>query len=188
MAESDDLDIEGESPEASATPAKKKGGGLGALLPTILKFAAIGLGALIFIVTVSVVTYNIMNKGGKPQTVVADPSSPYIGRRPIFSWYTDIGTVNTRTKDATTNYTVSVIMHIGYDLNDTVASGELNGRRYELQEFVRRFFAEKYAEQLQPQFERRLKQEIIEQLNTRYLDSAKVREIVFVQLNVNEVF
>ena len=133
MSDSDDLDIEGgESPEASAAPKKGKGGGLGAILPTILKFAAIGIGALIFIVTVAVVTYRIMNSGGKQQTVVTDPSSPYIGRRPIFSWYTDIGTVTTKTKDVT-NYTVTVIMHIGYDQNDTAASSELNGRRYELQ-------------------------------------------------------
>jgi len=188
MSDSDDLDIEGESPEASASPKKKKGGGLRALLPTILKFAAIGIGALIFIVTVSVITYNIMNSGGKQQTVVTDPSSPYIGRRPIYSWYTDIGTVSTRTKDAT-NYTVSVTMHIGYDQNDTAASSELNGRRYELQEFVRRFFAGKTAEDLQgTDKELRLKREIIEQLNTRYLDTAKVREIVFVQLVVNEVY
>ena len=188
MSDSDDLDIEGgESPEASATPKKKKGGGLGALLPTILKFAAIGIGALIFIVTVSVITYNTMNKGGKTQTVVTDPSSPYIGRRPIFSWYTDIGSVTTKTRD-TVNYTVTVVMHIGYDQTDTAASSELNGRRYELQEFVRRYFAGKYAHELQPENESRLKQEIREQLNTRYLDTAKVREIAFIRLDVMEVY
>ena len=187
MSDTDDLDLDGESPEASSTSKKKKGAGLSALLPTILKFAAIGVGALIFIVTVSVITYNIMNSGGKSQTVVTDPSSPYIGRRPLYFWYTDIGTVSTKTRD-TTNYSVTVIMHIAYDPNDTAASGELNGRRYELQEFVRRYFAGKYAAELLPEHEARLKQEIKELLNTRYLDTAKVREIAFIRLDVMEAY
>ena len=186
MSDTDDLDLDGESPEESTTTKKKKGG-LSAILPTILKFAAIGLGALIFIVTVSVITVNVVNKGGKQQTVVNDPSSPYIGRKPIYSWYTDIGTVNTRTKD-TVNHTVTVVMNIAYDPNDTAASGELNGRRFELQEFVRRYFAGKYAAELGPENEARLKQEIKEMLNTRYLDTAKVREIAFIRLEVMEVY
>ena len=187
MSDTDDLDIgDGESPEASSAPKKKKGG-LGALLPTILKFAAIGIGALIFIVTVSVITVNVVNKGGKAQTQASDPSSPYIGRRPIYAWYTDIGSVTTKTRD-TANYSVTVVMHIAYDQTDTAASGELSGRRYELQEFVRRYFAGKYATELQPENETRLKNEIKEALNTRYLDTAKVREIAFITLNVQEVY
>jgi len=108
----DDME-EGEAPEAGP---KKKKGGLGALLPTLLKFAAIGIGALLFIVTVSVITYNIMNDGGKTQTNVTDPSSPYIGRKPIFAWYTDIGTITTRAQD---NLSVSVVVNLGYDQTDT---------------------------------------------------------------------
>ena len=188
---SDNLDEaleEGETPEQSAAPKKKKGGGLKAIIPTILKFAAIGLGALIFIVTVAVITYNIMNSGGKSQTTVADPSSPYIGSRPIFSWYTEIGSVTTRTRDTSPPYAVTVVIHIGYDQNDAAAASELNGRRSELQEFIRRYFAGKFATELQTEHERRLKQEIIEQLNTRYLDTAKIREIAFIQLDIMEVF
>ncbi|MCL1835910.1 MAG: flagellar basal body-associated FliL family protein [Treponema sp.] len=188
MSDTDDLDIgDGESPEASSAPKKKKGG-LGALLPTILKFAAIGIGALIFIVTVSVITVNVVNKGGKAQTQSADPSSPYIGRRPIYSWYTDIGQVNTRTRDVTTSHTVMVVMNIGFDRDDAAASGELSQRKNELQEFVRRYFAGKYAAELGPENEERLKQEIKNHLNTRLLDTARVREIAFITLNVNEVY
>ena len=186
MSDSDELDMEGgESPEAGA-PAKKKGG-LKGLLPTILKFAAIGIGAIIFIVTVSAITVNVVNKGGKTQTAITDPSSPYIGKRPIFSWYTDIGPVTTKTRDAA-NFTVTVTMNLGYDLSDTAASSELSNRRYELVEFTRRYFAGKYARELSPDNEARLKKEIIEQLNTRYLDTAKIREITFVKFDVMEVF
>ena len=186
MSDSDELDIDGgESPEASTSTKKK--GGLGALLPTILKFAAIGIGALVFIVTVSVITVNAVNKGGKSQSETADPTSPYVGKRPSYAMYTGIGQVTTRTKDPT-NYSVTVIMNIGYDQEDTTAASEFSSRQYELRDFVRSYFTGKYASELQPENEARLKQDIKEILNTRFLDTAKVRIILFDKLDVMEVY
>jgi flagellar FliL protein len=183
MSDSDALDMEeGEAPD---TGSKKKKGGLGTLLPTLLKFAAIGIGALLFIVTVSVITYNIMNDGGKKQTTVTDPSSPYLGIKPIFAWYTDIGTITTKTSDENS---VSVVMNIGYDTTDMVAYSELSGRKVELQDFVRRYFASKKAEDLRPENEEKLKKEIKEQLNMRYLENARVRDIAFTKFDVMEAF
>ena len=186
MSDSEEIDLDGgESPEASSAPKKK--GGLGGLLPTILKFAAIGLGALIFIVTVAVVTFNIMNTGGKSQTTTGDPASPYMGKRPVYAYYNNIGPVTTRTKDPV-NYTVTVDMILGYDLDDQNASSELSGRQFELRDFARRFFTGKYAADLVPEKEEQLKQEIKEILNTRFLDTAKVRIVLFNKLDVMEVY
>jgi flagellar FliL protein len=181
----DDMMDDGESPEGGAAPKKKKGG-LGTLLPTLLKFAAIGIGALLFIVTVSVITYNIMNDGGKTQTNVTDPSSPYIGRRPIYQWYTDIGTVTTKTRDELP-HSVSVVMNIGFDQQADPSTGlELAQRKFELQDFVRRYFANKLAEDLKPENEEKLKQEIKEQINKRLLENARIRDITFTKLDVME--
>jgi flagellar protein FliL len=177
----DDME-EGEAPDAGP---KKKKGGIGTLLPTLLKFAAIGIGALLFIVTVSVITYNIMNDGGKAQTNVTDPSSPYIGRKPIYAWYTDIGTVTTKTRDESS---VSVMMNLGYDQADQVASSELSQRKYELQDFVRRYFAERSSDDLKPENEERLKTEIKEQINKRLLENARIRDITFIKFDVMETF
>jgi flagellar FliL protein len=185
MSDSDELDIgDGEAPEASAAPKKK--GGLGALLPTILKFAAIGIGAIVFIVTVSYFTVRLTAGDGKSQTVT-DPESPYVGKRPIYSYYRDIGSITTRTKDPV-NHTVTVVMNLGFDLNDTAASSELTSRQLELQDFVRNYFTGKYASELQPENEARLKQDIMEILNTRFLDTGKVRIVLFDKLDVMEVF
>ena len=187
MSDSDELDMDGgESPDASVGK-KKSGGALGALLPTILKFAAIGIGALIFIATVSVITYRIMSGGGKAQTVVTDPTSPYVGKRPNYSWYTGIGSITTKTRD-TKNYSVTVVMNLGYDQDDLTAYSELSQRQYELRDFVRNYFTGKSAAELEPENEARLKQDIKEILNTRFLDSAKIRLILFDKLDVMEVF
>ncbi|MDR0495132.1 MAG: flagellar basal body-associated FliL family protein [Treponema sp.] len=184
MSDSDDMDMDdGESSDAGSSK-KKKGGALGALLPTILKFAAIGLGALIFIATVAVITYNIMNKGGKTQTVVMDPQSPYLGKRPNYAMYTNIGSITTRTRDSDTSYTVTVVMNLGYDLDDATASSELSSRQYELRDFVRNYFTTKYADELKD--EARLKQDIREILNTRFLDTAKIRIVLFDKFDIME--
>lgn len=185
MSDSDDLDLDGgDAPEGGGS--KKKGGGLGNLLPTILKFVAIGIGALIFIVTVCVITYNILNKGGKSQTVISDPLSPYVGKRPEYSYYDTIGSITTRTRDFPVSASVTVEMILGYDFGDQNASMELVSRRYELRDFVRRYFNGKTVAELVPEREEELKKEIREQLNTRFLDTARVRIVLFNRLDVAE--
>jgi len=183
MSETDDFFDGGEAPESDGA-SKKRGGGIGNLLPAILKYVAIGLGALIFIVTVSVITYNIMNKGGRNQTVVSDPSSPYVGRRPEYGYYDSIGSINVRTRDFPISYNVRVDMIIGYELGDQNASQELSSRRHELQDFTRRFFSGKTAAELAHDREESLKNEIREILNTRFLDSRGARVILFRTLDV----
>jgi flagellar FliL protein len=185
MADDDGLDLGGED-AAGADAGKKKGGGggLGALLPNLLKFAAIGLGALIFIVTVSVITYNILNSRGESQTPL-DPTSEYMGSRPQYSTYRLIGRVTTRTRDQT--HIATVDMGLGYDLNNNAASTELTARVDQLKDFTREYFSKKRADELEPENVENLKIEIRELLNTRYLDTAKVREIYFYQLDVMEM-
>jgi flagellar FliL protein len=75
-------------------------------------------------------------------------------------------------------------MQVGYDENDNATATELTARLYELQDFVRVFFKSKKAEELRPENEPRLKQEILEQINTKVLSSARARIILFKQLDV----
>jgi flagellar FliL protein len=184
MSDSDELDLDGgEASGADSSP--KKSSGLAAILPNILKFVAIGLGALIFIVTVAVITFNIMNKGGKPQ-ILPGSELAYMGKRPEFSYYTLIGSVTIQTKDPPPKYSVTVDVVIGYDQNDNAAQTELINRQYELRDFVRSYFSGKYASDLE--HEERLKQDIREILNTRFLDKARVRIVLFNKFDVMETY
>ena len=180
---SDELDLESEE-DVGSSPAKKTSG-LGALLPNLLKFVAIGLGALIFIVTVSVITFNTMNRGGRSQTNIPI-SSPFVGTRPTFHFFTLIGSVRTSTRDPIPR-SVVVDMIIGYDEFDNATATELTNRVFELQDFVRVFFKAKTAEDLSPENEARIKQEILELLNTRMLNSGRARIILFRQLDVMQM-
>ena len=180
MSDTEELDLDGG--ESPGIEAPKKASGLAALLPNLLKFVAIGLGALVFIVTVSVITFNIMNRGGTTQTAIPQ-NNPFVGSRPQYQFFTSIGMIRTSTRDPVP-YSVVVDMVIGYDLNDNAAQTELTARLYELRDFVRVFFRSKMADELQPENDTRLKQEIVEHLNTRILNSARVRIITFNQLDV----
>jgi flagellar FliL protein len=182
----EDIDLgEGESPGGDSA-SKKKASGIAALLPNLLKIVGIALGALILIVTIVIITVNILGGGGRNQTAVAEPASPYVGKRPEYQMFTQIGLIRTRTKD-TSPSSVVVDMVIGYDMNDKYAQTELTTRLYELRDFVRSFFSGKSAAELQPSNEARLKQEILEALNTRVLDSAKARIVLFNQLDLMEM-
>ncbi|MDR0602090.1 MAG: flagellar basal body-associated FliL family protein [Treponema sp.] len=186
MSDSEELEL-GDGDAAGLGSSPKKTSGLGAILPTILKFAAIGLGAVFVIVTVSFFTVKIVAGGGKSGTVITDPTDPYVGKRPEYAAFTLIGPVTTKTKDST-GYSVTVDMIIQYDLNDNAAQTELTGRQYELRDFVRNYFSQKTALELAPENEGTLKREIRDQLNTRYLDAAKVRNILFNKLDVMEMY
>jgi flagellar FliL protein len=185
MADQADDELGADGAEGDAGDGKKKkGGGLAALLPNLLKFIAIGLAALILIVTVCIITFSIMNKGGKNQTVVPQTDS-YVATKPVYSVFTLLEEVSTRTRD-TSPYTVVVKLNIGYDEGDNATASEFTQRRYVMQDFLRNYFARKYAEELKPENEARLKNEIKELLNTQVLDKARARIFLVDKMDLGE--
>ncbi|MDR3304025.1 MAG: flagellar basal body-associated FliL family protein [Treponema sp.] len=175
-----------EEAQEGGDASKKKKNGLAALLPSLLKFVAIGLGALIFIVTVSVITFTLLNgNNSKGQTMLPE-NSPYVGTKPQYAYSTIIGVVRCNTRDANP-YSVVVDVAIGYTLNDAAAQSEIIARQFELRDFIRNYFSTKLAADLAPDKEPKVKQEIMDILNTQILDTAKARNIVFNQLSVMEM-
>ena len=77
MADDDSgIDL-GEDSETATAPAKK--GGLGGILPTILKYVALALGAIVLIVTVVIITMNVMggNKTRQTQVPISEEYKEY---------------------------------------------------------------------------------------------------------------
>mgnify|MGYP003447980304 FL=1 len=71
----EELDSElGDDAGMSSGPAKKSG--MGGLLPTLLKYIALALGAIILIVTVVIITINVMG-GNKTRQVQIPISEEY---------------------------------------------------------------------------------------------------------------
>ncbi|GHU26362.1 flagellar basal body protein FliL [Spirochaetia bacterium] len=185
MSDTDELDLDTNDSDGSEGVPKKKKSALASLLPNILKFVAIGLGALIVVITVVVITVNILNKNGRSQTTTLE-ASVYTTTREQYQWTDIIGEVRTTTSDPSP-YAVVVDLVLGYTQNDAAAQTEIINRKFELRDKIRNHFRSKRAEDFKPELEDQLKQELINILNTQVLSSAKVRAVTFNTLTVSEM-
>ena len=180
MADEDSgIDI-GEDSETAAAPAKK--GGLGGILPTILKYVALALGAIVLIVTVVIITMNVMG-GNKTRQTQVPISEEYKEYAEELDWYQSLGEIQTRTSDAS-HASVLVNIFLGYRKEDKVASAEITAQKIPIRDFLRNYFADKSVEELSPKNEERLKIEIRNEINDRILNKSKIRKISFDKLQV----
>ena len=156
MADEDSgIDL-GEDSETAAAPAKK--GGLGGILPTILKYVALALGAIVLIVTVVIITMNVMG-GNKTRQTQVPISEEYKEYAEELDWYQSLGEIQTRTSDAS-HASVLVNIFLGYKKEDKVASAEITAQKIPIRDFLRNYFADKSVEDLSPKNEERLKIEM----------------------------
>jgi flagellar protein FliL len=180
MADSDDLGLGEDS--GGEDLGRKKSGGAKAIIPTILKWVAIGVAAVIFIVTICVIVVSIMNKGGKQQTVVP-VSQEYTEKREILDWYTSLDQVRCQTNDPVPA-SVVVQVALGYKKDDKAASTEITARTVEIRSFLRRYFSERTAEELKPYNEQFLRQQIRDQINDDILSTSRIRDVNFTSFDV----
>lgn len=175
-----DINFEEGGAEAGA-PAKKSFSGF---ILGILKWILIALGAVILIVVVVVITVRFVGSN-KTATVAIPTSEEYRVQREVLDWYQNLGPIRTRTSDA---IPASVIVNVflGYTKEDKVASTELNARKVELVDYLRRYFTEKTIEELKPNNEDRLKIELRNAINDEILSNSKIRDVSFQQLDVVE--
>ncbi|MBU0928903.1 MAG: flagellar basal body-associated FliL family protein [Spirochaetes bacterium] len=174
---SDDFDKGG--PDFSDTPdviekPKSKGGGKAIL--GLLKWIAIGLGAVIFIIVIVVVTVSLLNRQAKPMTTVPT-SEEYQRATPIWATFTSIDQITTSTVDKEP-WSVMVKLNLAYDTADKDIQNELTARKYQIQDALRNFFSAKKIEALLPERERELKEELREMLN-RMLSKPAIKDVYF---------
>ena len=172
--ENDDEIIGGEEVEAGG---KKKVGFLPGIVIQILKWAAIALGAVIFIVTVVVITMNIMNRGTTTQSRLPEVEA-YEGAPEILSWFGNIGEIRTPTADER-RHTVMAKILIGYPRDSKRVQSELIDRTPWITELVRSYFSSHTAsELLGPQNEQRVQEELKARINN-IMTEGKIKEVIF---------
>ncbi|HUW39625.1 MAG TPA: flagellar basal body-associated FliL family protein [Rectinemataceae bacterium] len=177
----DDQDVNfsdtGETESAAAPKAKGAGPGLARLL----MFVGIGLGAVIFIVTVVVITVGIINGQGKPANVVP-VSEAYQAAPPVYQYNSTIGEIRARTNDPEPA-SVIVRISLGFDLNDKEESKDVTDMLPRIRDWLRSYFSMKSADDLTPDKEQMIKEEIKENLN-RILPKPTIREVLFERFDV----
>lgn len=172
--------LEGDAEAGGDLEVGRKVGFLPAVAIKILKWAALGIAAVIFIVTVVVITVGIMNRG-QAQAGYPSASQAYRGTVPILSYF-DIPEVRGRTADVNPTTFIAKVS-LGYDLNNKAIQSELVARAPQLQDIVFSFFASRTAAQLQASHEEELKAELKEEIN-RIMTSGKIQQVLFLEFNV----
>jgi flagellar FliL protein len=158
-------------------PGGKKVGFLPGIVIQILKWAAIIIGAVIFIVTVVVITMNILNRGNQPQSQLSNVEE-YEAKPPIWAWYEAIGEIRGSTADEV-RHTFIIEPRLGYDTEDRALNTELGKRTAYLRDMIRSYFSGKKAEELLgKENEMRVKEELKTDIN-RILINGKIHAVIF---------
>ncbi len=150
------------------------------LLPRILKWVAIVVVAIIFIVTVVFFTMKIMMKGTTNKSYAVQ--SPEYATEPDILWWYQLDEIRTRTADKNPS-TVIISAKLGYEMENTDIQTDIISRSEIIYDAMRQYLSSKTAAELTPQTEMQLKQEMKEKIN-RLLSAGKVQEIVFMDYNV----
>src|SRR5574344_287863 len=180
----DDEEINLDSGDNGAPDAKK--GGLGKLIPGLLKWVIIALAAIIVVVVVVVVTVKITGSNNTQAASIPTSEEEVSGQREIFDWYTSLGTIQTTTSDDNPA-TVRVDVVLGYKKDDKATSTEITQRTVELKDFLRRYFSSKKAQELKnTSNEDSLTNEIKNGINDQILSSSRIRDVKFLQKDVIE--
>ncbi len=177
MSDEDMFDDGEVGVDEPAPSGQKRVGFLGGMLIQVLKWVGIILGAIIFIVTVVVVTMQILNRGNTGQQRIP-VTEEYAAEIPVYSWYSEIGELRGSTNDDVRTSFI-IIPHLGYDGENTRLTTELIDRRIQFVGIFNRYFGTRTTDELEgPNNQERVERELLDQIN-RILRSGQVRDIVF---------
>ncbi|HOV62426.1 MAG TPA: flagellar basal body-associated FliL family protein [Spirochaetia bacterium] len=169
----------GTSPEQE--PGQKTGF-IPAFLLKILKYVAIGLAAIIFVVTIVIVTLRIM-QGGQSAAQYPSVSESYRAKPPRYTYF-EMKQIRTRTADEAP-HTVMVTPKLGYTENDKIMLAELVARSDQIFDLIRTYFSSKTAMELMPQYEQEIKEDLKNRIN-QILSDGQIKDIVFMEFQVIE--
>lgn len=172
--------FEGDEEAASEDGGERRGGLFSGLAIQILKWMAIVLGAIIFVVTVVVVTLNVL-QSDEPTGAQLPASEDYRATLPDYEYVSGVGELRGNTADGISTFIVDI--HLGIDEGDVRIREEISRRTPRIRDAVRNLIASQTTEQLRPQNEDTLKQEIRERINA-IMSAGRVREVVFDEFQV----
>ena len=160
-------------------------GYLSGIIIQILKWLGIILGVVIFVVTIVIITLNIVDRrSGITQTRIPNVED-YTAQPPILQWYSEINEIRGSTADAERR-TFIVEPHIGYDLEDRLVQTEINARKIQLREIIAFYFSAQVATELEGVENRqRVKADLTREIN-RIMRSGKIRDVAFDRYQVVE--
>ena len=179
--EQQDLNLEDVGATSEDVAGPRRGGLLSGALLNILKWAAIGIGAIIIIVTTTVITFRILNKGNSQQGL-AVLSPAYTPKQEPLASYDNIEQIRGQTADDTPAVFLLQVS-LGYDPADKEVSVEIGNRNREIQDLILKDISQKTAAELSPAHYDEIQAELMQLINT-IMKTGKVKSVMFRQFSV----
>ncbi len=172
-----DDDVTGEEEQAGGA----KPGLLSGLLLTVLKWAAIGLAAIILVATVSYVTYSLFSSG-KQSTGLSQFSPEYEQDEVEMEFFTNM-LDNIRGQNADDSPKTFVVkVSIGYEKGNTTLQTELIGKTEQIQNMILKFFGQKSSSELVTQNFVTLESDLVAKLNHSLLRTGQIEKVLIHEL------
>ncbi len=186
---SDDYNLDLENSGAISEEeeiGKKKIGFLPAIVIKILKWVAFVLVAVVFIVTVVVLTLKIMNPVASAPDYYYD-TEELRNTLPNLQWY-NVGDsdIRCRTADVDKKVILIVKVSVGFNAKSKDLHQELIEKTPKLRDEIRVFFGEKMGDDLLPKDEVKVKEELKRRINRMLSGSDRVQDVIFTDFNMVE--
>jgi flagellar FliL protein len=179
--EQQDLNLEDVGATSEDVAGPRRGGLLSGMLLNILKWAAIGIGAIIIVVTTTVVTVRILSKGASPEGLAAI-SPAYTAKQEPLASYDNIEQIRGQTADETPAVFLLQVS-LGYDPADKEVSVEIGNRNREIQDLILKDISQKTAAELSPTHYDEIQAELMQLINM-VMKTGKVKSVMFRQFSV----
>ncbi|MDR0525361.1 MAG: DUF4190 domain-containing protein [Spirochaetaceae bacterium] len=161
----------------SRSRAKKDGKSTGIAIAGIV-LNSIGIAVSIIFLIVIVGSFIVLNDNNSIAS-----ESQYENTIPQYETFTHLGIMRVNSKE---QHTVLLDIVLEYNQNINDSRIELNAKVDKMKDFIRQYFATKNASDLIPENENKIKQEIMELLNTECLDIAQISGVLFKKFEVME--
>jgi len=185
MADNDLMD-EHDDMQDDASSSMKPKRGVGGLIPMLIKWVAVVLGAVIFIVTVVIITMNVRDKKGKSHSEYPI-SEEYRDTRDELDFYGANGGAISVLKIQTSERIPSTVMvgiNLGYTKNDKSTPQELSARKVEIIDYLLSYFQNKTTAELKQREKIRI--ELRNEINDNILTKTKIKDVRFTQYDIVE--
>jgi len=180
--EQQDLSFEDVGGGGEDVGGPRKPGIFSGLVLTILKWAAIVVGIILVVVTVSYFTVRALDKGRESQNTAM--GSPDYQAEPLLS-YTDtsvIGSIRGQTSDEEPA-TFLVEIRIGYAKDDKQVQTEIGQRAAQILDLCLKYLSQRKAEDLGPAYYELIQDDLRNRING-VMTSGKVKSVLFNQFSV----
>jgi flagellar protein FliL len=180
--EQQDLNLEDVGAGAEDVAAPRRGGLLSGMLLNILKWVAIGIGVIIIVVTTTVLTFRVLNKGNSQNLATVSPE--YTAQAKPLANFDNIDQIRGQTADETPAVFLLQVS-LGYDPADKEVSVEIGERAREIQDLILKNVSQKRAAELSTTRYDELQAELMTQINT-LMRTGKVKKVMFRQFVVQK--